>query len=76
MSCNCNFAVAARSKARNIIITRGWHNRPSGGRSAEWTQLDSTTTSLLAVYRQSVYLGAMPLEVHDRRFFSAKPLRL
>jgi hypothetical protein len=23
-----------------IIITRGWHNRPSGGRSAEWT-LDS-----------------------------------
>jgi hypothetical protein len=25
-----------------IIITRGWHNRPAGGRSAEWTQLDST----------------------------------
>jgi hypothetical protein len=25
-----------------IIITRGWHNRPMGGRSAEWTQLDST----------------------------------
>jgi hypothetical protein len=25
-----------------IIITRGWHNRPTGGRSAEWTQLDST----------------------------------
>jgi hypothetical protein len=25
-----------------IIITRGWHNRPIGGRSAEWTQLDST----------------------------------
>jgi hypothetical protein len=24
-----------------IIITRGWHNRPIGGRSAEWTQLDS-----------------------------------
>jgi hypothetical protein len=22
--------------------TRGWHNRPIGGRSAEWTQLDST----------------------------------
>jgi hypothetical protein len=20
-----------------IIITRGWHNRPIGGRSAEWT---------------------------------------
>jgi hypothetical protein len=26
-----------------IIITRDWHNRPIGGRSAEWTQLDSTT---------------------------------
>jgi hypothetical protein len=25
-----------------IIITRGWHNKPIGGRSAEWTQLDST----------------------------------
>jgi hypothetical protein len=25
-----------------IIITRGWHNRPIGGRSAELTQLDST----------------------------------
>jgi hypothetical protein len=24
-----------------IIITLGWHNRPIGGRSAEWTQLDS-----------------------------------
>jgi hypothetical protein len=27
-----------------IIITRGWHNRPIGGRSVEWTQLDSTPT--------------------------------
>jgi hypothetical protein len=25
-----------------IIITRGWHNRPIGGRSAKWTKLDST----------------------------------
>jgi hypothetical protein len=25
-----------------LIITRGWHNRPIGGGSAEWTQLDST----------------------------------
>jgi hypothetical protein len=25
-----------------IKITRGWHDRPIGGRSAEWTQLDST----------------------------------
>jgi hypothetical protein len=24
------------------IITRSWHNRPVGGRSVEWTQLDST----------------------------------
>jgi hypothetical protein len=27
-----------------IIIIRGWHNRPIGGRSAEWTLLDSTPT--------------------------------
>jgi hypothetical protein len=26
----------------HIIITRGWHNRPISGRSAEWAQLDST----------------------------------
>jgi hypothetical protein len=25
-----------------IIITRAWHNMPISGRSAEWTQLDST----------------------------------
>jgi hypothetical protein len=25
-----------------IIITRGWHSMPISGRSAEWTQLDST----------------------------------
>jgi hypothetical protein len=25
-----------------IIITRGWHNRPIGGRSAEWTGVDPT----------------------------------
>jgi hypothetical protein len=25
-----------------IIITRGWHNRSINGRSAKWTQLDST----------------------------------
>jgi hypothetical protein len=25
-----------------IIITRDWHNRPISGRSAKWTQLDST----------------------------------
>jgi hypothetical protein len=24
-----------------IRITCGWHKRPTGGRSAEWTQLDA-----------------------------------
>jgi hypothetical protein len=33
---------ANHSSNFSIIITRGWHNRPIGGRSAEWTQLDST----------------------------------
>jgi hypothetical protein len=27
-----------------VILTRGWHNRPIDGRSAKWTQLDSTPT--------------------------------
>jgi hypothetical protein len=27
-----------------VIITRGWHNRPIGGRSALWTQLGSIPT--------------------------------
>jgi hypothetical protein len=26
-----------------VIITRRWQNRPISGRSAEWTQLDSTS---------------------------------
>jgi hypothetical protein len=29
-----------------IIITRGWHNRPISGRSAEWSQLDSTLPTI------------------------------
>jgi hypothetical protein len=33
-----------------IIITRGWHNMPIGGRSAEWTQLDSTPTIPIKKY--------------------------
>jgi hypothetical protein len=37
-----------------IILIRGWHNRPIGGRSAEWTQLDSTPDySNLSMARQS-----------------------
>jgi hypothetical protein len=28
-----------------IIIIRGWHSRPIGGSSAEWTQLDYTNVS-------------------------------
>jgi hypothetical protein len=27
-----------------IIVTRGWRNSPISGRSAEWTQLDSTSS--------------------------------
>jgi hypothetical protein len=36
-----------------IIITRGWHNRPISGRSAEWT-LDSTPP----IYQLKKILGA------------------
>jgi hypothetical protein len=35
------FPVNHSTNFSNIIITRGWHNRPIDGRSAEWTQLVS-----------------------------------
>jgi hypothetical protein len=41
-----------------IIITRGWHNRPIGGRSAEWTQLDSNPTIRIKKNRLSFALGS------------------
>jgi hypothetical protein len=44
------FGFLANQNSTNfsiIIITRGWHNRPIGGRSAEWTQLDSMLSMCL-----------------------------
>jgi hypothetical protein len=39
-------SLANHSTSFSIItITQGWHNRPIGGLSAEWTQLDSTPTT-------------------------------
>jgi hypothetical protein len=48
-----------------VIITRGWHNRPIGGRSAEWTQLDSTPhySNLKKKHSGSGYLFAFLLFV-------------
>jgi hypothetical protein len=44
-----------------IIITRSWHNRRIGGRSAKWTQLDSTPHySNLSMALQS-FVGPWPL---------------
>jgi hypothetical protein len=40
-----NSSVSPANHSTNfsiITITRGWHNRLISGRSAEWTQLDST----------------------------------
>jgi hypothetical protein len=42
-----------------IIITQGWRNRPIGGRSAEWTQLDSTPH--YTNYKTSTWFGILPL---------------
>jgi hypothetical protein len=41
-----------------IIITRDWHNRPIGGLSAEWIQLDSTPhyTNLKMFKNYSLYI--------------------
>jgi hypothetical protein len=41
-----------------IIITRGWHNRPIGGRSAEWTQLHSTP-------QYSNFINLIPVTGHE-----------
>jgi hypothetical protein len=43
-----------------IIITRGWHNRPIDGRSAKWTQLDSTPhyANLILFYCLSILINA------------------
>jgi hypothetical protein len=46
-----------------IITTRGWQNRPVGGRIAEWTQLDSIPhytnlkKFLLLFFNDAVYSG-------------------
>jgi hypothetical protein len=34
------------TKLSIIIITRGWLNRPIGGRSAKWTKWDSTPPTI------------------------------
>jgi hypothetical protein len=52
-----------------VIITRGWHNTPIGGRSAEWTQLDTTPTifekiSYRKIYYTYVYLMT-PCKMHS-----------
>jgi hypothetical protein len=41
----CSISVSPGNHSTNffiIIITRGWHNMPIIGRSAAWTQLNST----------------------------------
>jgi hypothetical protein len=47
-----------------IIITRGWHNRPIGGRSAEWTQLDSTRHYT----NKKTNTGAKPVQGSCKKF--------
>jgi hypothetical protein len=41
----------------SIIITRGWHNTPIGGRSAEWTQMDPLPnyTTLKKIYSNFLF---------------------
>jgi hypothetical protein len=44
------------------IITMGWHNRPIGGRSAEWTQLDSTAP----LYQCGKKIKPVPFQIQNR----------
>jgi hypothetical protein len=49
---NVGFPCNHQSTNFSIIFTRGWHNRPNGGRSAEWIQLKKLKkkkTSLLEI---------------------------
>jgi hypothetical protein len=41
----------------------GWHNRPIGGRSAEWTQLDSTGPPNIQ-FKKTV----VPFEIRDMKY--------
>jgi hypothetical protein len=38
-----------------IIITQGWHNRPIGGRTARWTQSDSTPPPLYQLKKIPIF---------------------
>jgi hypothetical protein len=44
-----------------IITTRGWDNRPLGGRSVEWTQLDPPPLYQLKKEKISLWMLAMKL---------------
>jgi hypothetical protein len=46
------------------ITTRCWHNRPIGGRSAEWTQLD-TSPSYSLTYGAEPFLRSCQLCSHS-----------
>jgi hypothetical protein len=43
-----------------IMITLSWHDRPISGRSAEWTQLDSTPHTIKTIISVfvSVFISA------------------
>jgi hypothetical protein len=51
----------------SIIITRGWHNKPTGGRSAECTQLHSTPNynNYLLTYGAEPFLRSCQLCSHS-----------
>jgi hypothetical protein len=52
-----------------IIITQGWQNRPTSGRSAEWTQFDSTPIIPIKKFQRSDVsqeLNIIITELHGR----------
>jgi hypothetical protein len=49
-----------------IIITRGWHNRPISGRSAEWTQLGS----IPPLYQFKFYTSKW-IRIHFRTWYAS-----
>jgi hypothetical protein len=43
-----------QSLFHQAIITQCWHNMPIGGRSAEWSQLDSTPRPTIRVKKKII----------------------
>jgi hypothetical protein len=66
--------MVSKTEAYNVLIC---YNKQINtiGHSIQSLRVRVRVTLWLAAYRQSVPLGANPLETHDQQFFSTEHLR-